>query len=80
MSVSLITRTTPTPEATLLHWLDGTEGDDHAAMDAARNLVDRAVGATLPDYRRQPIDLSAADTIVAYVLLALRDADAGEAS
>ena len=41
-SLALVTRTTPTPEATFLRWLDGTDGDDHAAYEAFALLVREA--------------------------------------
>ena len=70
----LTTRTTPTPEATLLRWLDGTDGDDHAAMSAANWMTARALEALNADL--PCLDDDDVRPIVAYVLMALRDADA----
>ena len=72
MSVSLITRTTPTPEASLLRWLDGTDGDDHAAYEAFGLLL-----AEAERLLREPgmaVPSRAATGFLA--LLKLRDADA----
>lgn len=63
----------PSPATTLLHWLDGTAGDDHAAMAAIARLTGRAQIQLAPDQR--PVPWRSAETIVAHVLMALRDAD-----
>lgn len=42
MSVSLITRATPTAERTILHWLDGTDDNDYAAYAAFDALLSDA--------------------------------------
>ncbi len=63
------------PAHTLLRWLDGRDGDDHAAMAAARQIVDEAAMALLPDFRRHGFDLDAADALFAHALFQMRDAD-----
>ena len=69
--VTLVSRITPSPEATVLHWLDGSDGDDHAAYEALGALISDAARALREPGLPRPAALS-----LAYAaLLRVREAD-----
>ena len=70
-SLTLVTRTTPTPEATFLRWLDGTDGDDHAAYEALGVLLHDAARALREPGQPRPGALALAYS----ALLRVRDAE-----
>lgn len=75
MTLQLIARTTPTPEATILHWLDGTSDDERAAYDALGLLITDAARALREPGLPRPGALALAYS----ALLRVKDADAEEA-
>lgn len=75
-SLTLVTDTTPTPADAILSYLDGTNGDGHAATLAAATLTAEAMVSLAPDFPAiANFDLKSAMALVLRVVVDLRVAD-----